>query len=61
MPIFVIVRLYYICCKPKEIFAKENSFHKKFIFYQNHFFFLFIKMGLSGHFEHYWSISLTRL
>lgn len=39
MPIFVIVRLYYICCKPKEIFAKENSFHKKFIFYQNHFFF----------------------
>lgn len=48
MPISVIVRLYYICCKPKEIFAKENSFHKKFIFYQNHF----IKMGLSGHFEH---------
>lgn len=61
MPIFVIVRLYYICCKPKEIFAKENSFHKKFLFYQNHFFFFFIKMGLSGHFEHHWSISLTRL
>lgn len=59
MPIFVTARWYYICCKPKEIFAKENFFHEKLTF--KIIVLLLIKMGLSGLFEQYWPISLTIL